>query len=47
MIVMPVLLEEGSKWTDLQILPVHSNFGGSIRMFDFQRNSVEHDSVEK
>ena len=47
LIVMPMLPEEGSKWVDLQILPFYSNFRGSIRLFDFRKNSAEHGSVDK
>ena len=35
MIVMNMLLKEGSKWTDSQPLPFDSNFRGFIRSFDF------------
>ena len=47
MIVMHMLPREGSKWAEAQILPFYSNVRESIRLFDFQKNSTEHSSVNK
>ena len=46
MTVMHMLLKEGSTWTDSQPLPFDSNFRGSIRSFDFRKNSAEHGSID-
>ena len=47
MIVMHMLLKEGSKWTNSQPLPFYSNFRGSIRSFDFRKNLAKHGSVNQ
>ena len=45
MIVMHMLLKEGSKLSDSQPLPFYSNIRGSVRSFDFRKNLAEHGSI--